>query len=79
MKKFSLEKLTTPILAFITILAVFIIFWKIMSNQINPENKDIIIYLLGVLSGVLTMIISYYFGSSNQFNENTDKNEKNND
>lgn len=32
--------------------------------RINPTQKDIIVYILGVLSAVVTQIFSYYFGSS---------------
>ena len=32
--------------------------------EVTPEAKDILIYILGVLSAAVTQILSYYFGSS---------------
>ena len=32
--------------------------------EVKPESKDILIYILGVLSAAVTQILSYYFGSS---------------
>ena len=32
--------------------------------DVTPEAKDILIYILGVLSALVTQIASYYFGSS---------------
>jgi len=34
------------------------------STRINETQKDIIIYILGVLSAAITQILGYYFGSS---------------
>ena len=34
------------------------------SPRINETQKDIIIYILGVLSAAITQILGYYFGSS---------------
>lgn len=33
-------------------------------SKINDTQKDIIIYILGVLSAALTQVLGYYFGSS---------------
>jgi len=33
-------------------------------SVIKGEGKEIVMYLLGILSAVLTQIYSYYFGSS---------------
>ena len=33
-------------------------------GTIDPSRKDILIYVLGVLSAIATQIVSYYFGSS---------------
>jgi uncharacterized membrane protein len=33
-------------------------------KRINDTQKDIIIYILGVLSAAVTQILGYYFGSS---------------
>jgi hypothetical protein len=36
----------------------------VMASAINGTQKDIIIYILGVLSAAVTQILGYYFGSS---------------
>lgn len=61
-----LNKVITPILALGVLVATFVLFGLVMFAQgiIDPARKDIIIYVLGVLSAISTQIISYYFGSS---------------
>lgn len=58
-----INKIVTPVLALIVVLLTFILFYALMFKQVGNE-KDIIIYVLGVLSAVCTQIVSYYFGSS---------------
>jgi ABC-type siderophore export system fused ATPase/permease subunit len=58
-----LNKIVTPILALSVIALTFALFYILMFKQVGAE-KDIIIYVLGVLSAVCTQVISYYFGSS---------------
>ena len=58
-----INKIVTPIIAMGVILLTFILFYVLMFKQVGNE-KDIIIYVLGVLSAISTQIISYYFGSS---------------
>ena len=38
----------------------------------DPSRKDILIYVLGVLSAVATQVVSYYFGSSSGSNQKND-------
>lgn len=52
------------ILASLTIVFTFVIFFVILLVDIEQQNKEVIIYLLGVLSAISTQIISYFFGSS---------------
>lgn len=61
-----LNKIITPLLAFGVLLATFVLFGLIMfeNSMMDASRKDIIIYVLGVLSAISTQIISYYFGSS---------------
>ncbi len=48
-----------------TILTLGLFFILIFSTQaIEHDKKDIILYVLGVLSAILTQIYSFYFGSS---------------
>jgi ABC-type siderophore export system fused ATPase/permease subunit len=58
-----INKIVTPILALSVIALTFALFYILMFKQVGNE-KDIIIYVLGVLSAVCTQVISYYFGSS---------------
>lgn len=62
----KLSKNTLPLMALGTILLSFILFYVLVfsPNLIPPDSKDIVIYILGVLSGLLAQVFSYYFGSS---------------
>lgn len=61
-----INKVVTPVLAISVLVATFILFGLVMfaEGMIDTTRKDIIIYVLGVLSAISTQIISYYFGSS---------------
>lgn len=58
-----INKIITPILGFSIILLTFILFYIVLFRTLGAE-KDVVIYILGVLSAITTQIISYYFGSS---------------
>lgn len=62
----KLAKNVAPFLALgTTILTIVLFYFMIFSKQqLPPDKKDIILYVLGVLSAILTQIYSYYFGSS---------------
>lgn len=66
-----LNKIVTPVLAIAILVSTFILFGLIMFTEgiIDPTRKDIIIYVLGVLSAISTQIVSYYFGSSKGSND----------
>ena len=68
-----LNKIITPVLAVGTILLSFVLFYIVAfdTSVFTNANKDIIIYILGVLSAIDTQIIGYYFGSSSQSAEKT--------
>jgi hypothetical protein len=61
-----LNRNTGAVLALTTIPLAFVLFYWVMANGVNVDgtHKDIIIYILGVLSAIVTQIFSYYFGSS---------------
>ena len=61
-----INKIITPVLAIGTILLSFLLFYIVAfdTSVFTNANKDIIIYILGVLSAIDTQIIGYYFGSS---------------
>ena len=62
----KLNKNLMPFIALGTILIVLALFYVLIFSPsvVKSESKDIIMYILGVLSAVLTQIYSYYFGSS---------------
>jgi len=59
-----LNKLVTPVLALGSVILSFALFGVLIFIDVKPEAKDILIYILGVLSAAVTQILSYYFGSS---------------
>jgi energy-converting hydrogenase Eha subunit A len=59
-----LNKLVTPILALGVTALSFALFAILIFVEVRPEAKDILIYILGVLSAAVTQILGYYFGSS---------------
>ena len=59
-----LDKLVTPILALGSVILSFSLFAVLIFIDVKAEAKDILIYILGVLSAAVTQILSYYFGSS---------------
>jgi len=60
----TISKLVTPILALGVVGLSFLLFTVLIFVDVKPEAKDILIYILGVLSAAVTQILSYYFGSS---------------
>ena len=63
----KLAKNVSPILALGGSLLCFSLFGWLMFGTWNSEDqskKEVILYVLGVLSGILTQVFSYYFGSS---------------
>ncbi len=59
-----LSKNISSLLAIGCLVLTFFMFYKVFGMKTNDENKDIVVYILGVLSAISTQIISYYFGSS---------------
>lgn len=61
-----LNKIVLPILAIGVMVLSFLLFYIVAfdSDIVTTRNKDVIIYILGVLSAIDTQIIQYYFGSS---------------
>lgn len=61
-----LNKIVTPVLALAILTLTFILFGVVMfdNSPVEATRKDILIYVLGVLSAIATQIVSYYFGSS---------------
>jgi hypothetical protein len=59
-----LNKVVTPVLALGSVILSFALFAVLIFIDVKPEAKDILVYILGVLSAAITQILSYYFGSS---------------
>jgi len=61
-----INKVVTPYIAVCVLVMTFIIFAILLFStmEIPAARKEIIIYVLGVLSTISTQIIAYYFGSS---------------
>jgi len=61
-----LSKNVSAYLAIGTTILTFILFYILVfkPSAIEDRSKDVIIYILGVLSAIVTQIFSFYFGSS---------------
>ena len=60
----TLNKIVTPVLALGTVGLTFLLFGIIVFAEVKSDAKDIIIYVLGALTSAVTMVLGYYFGSS---------------
>jgi hypothetical protein len=62
----QLAKNVAPYLALGTTIITLALFYVLIFTPtvIKGDSKDVILYILGVLSAILTQIYSYYFGSS---------------
>lgn len=59
-----LTKHIASILALLSLILTFILFFSLMYFPLDPLKKDIAIYILGVLSTITTQVFAFYFGSS---------------
>lgn len=59
-----ITKIITPVLAVLITALSFGLFAVLIFVEVTNESKDILIYILGVLSALMTQVTSYYFGSS---------------
>lgn len=62
----KLGKNITSYLAIAATILCFVLFYILVFSPdlITAESKTIVVYILGVLSALLTQVYSYYFGSS---------------
>lgn len=59
------NKIITPLLATLIVGLSFVIFAiLIFGGEIPVSRKDVVIYMLGVLSAALLQVLNYYFGTS---------------
>tara|TARA_Y100000310_G_scaffold130972_1_gene130194 strand:- start:29098 stop:29667 length:570 start_codon:yes stop_codon:yes gene_type:complete len=61
-----LSKNVQPLLAIVVTGICFFLFYQVMqpSYTFVEGNKDIIVYVLGILSSIVVQIMAYFFGSS---------------
>ena len=59
-----LTKIIVPCLAIGILSLSFVLFGVILFVEVDGGQKDILIYVLGVLSAICTQVVAYYFGSS---------------
>ena len=73
-----INKIILPVLALGVLVCSFVLFGLVVfdNDVIDPSRKDIVIYILGVLSAIDTQIVAYYFGSSSGSVQKTDFMEK---
>ncbi|SMO76097.1 hypothetical protein SAMN06269117_12716 [Balnearium lithotrophicum] len=66
------NKIFPSVLALTTVLATFALFFYFAQGKFTGNQKDIVIYILGVLSTISTQIFAFYFGSSVGSKEKTE-------
>jgi len=69
-----INKIVTPVLALSLLLLTFVLFGVVMfdGSPVEASRKDILIFVLGVLSSIASQIVSYYFGSSQGSKDKSD-------
>ena len=74
----TFNKIITPVLAISVVVLCFLLFGitLFISDVINPNSKDLAIYILGALTTAMAQVLSYYFGSSSSSVAKTDFIEK---
>jgi len=60
----TLSKNTGSYLALSTVALTFVLFFVMIFMHPDQGTKEVILYILGVLSAIVTQIFSFYFGSS---------------
>ena len=58
------SKIFPDVLAGVSVIATFALFYIFASGMVKAEQKDIVLYILGLLSGIVSTIYAFYFGSS---------------
>lgn len=55
-----------PLLGVLIVVLSFTFFTVVLTfnYEQNPAKKDVVIYLLGAVTSIITMVVGYFFGSS---------------
>jgi len=72
-----LNRIITPLLALFVVALAFLLLYLIMFRQTTPIEENIIIFVLGALTGWVSQILSYFFGSSKGSQDKTELLNKN--
>ena len=74
----TINKIVTPVLALGVVALTLILFGAVLfqNGAIDATRKDLAIYVLGALSSICGMVVSYYFGSSSGSVQKSDYIEK---
>ncbi|MEN9308582.1 MAG: hypothetical protein RL173_2514 [Fibrobacterota bacterium] len=70
-----MSKNIQPFLAVVLIALTFYLFWYVIFSpnpSIDGPRKDIIVYILGALTTIVTQVVSYFFGSSKGSSDKND-------
>jgi hypothetical protein len=60
------SKIITPILALAIVSVWGLIQWFLLNNTVPQEMRELVIRVLGTMDGALMLVLSYYFGASNE-------------
>ena len=66
------EKLYMAILALVIIVATFYMGNSLLTQTIPSENRDILNVALGMILGLSSTVVGYYFGSSKSSSDKTE-------
>ena len=67
-----INKIFPSVLALTTVVLTFVLFFYFAQGKFTGDQKDIVVYILGVLSTITTQIFAFYFGSSAGSKEKTE-------
>jgi hypothetical protein len=60
-------------IAIVMNITFIVIIWAIINKPIPEGNKDVVVFSLGLIEGVLLTIANYYWGSSRGSKEKTEQ------
>ena len=59
-----INKNVASMLAIVSVLGGLVLLYLFATVKVDSANEKIVLIIIGILSGVLTQVTSYYFGSS---------------
>lgn len=68
----DLNKNITPVLAVLVVVLVFVMLYALMFRENTNLENNLIVFILGALTGWVGQILSYFFGSSQGSKEKTE-------